>query len=580
MSEKYETQIEVLLERQAEALEEIARSHAQGSAFDALCVAMLDGTPSGYKRAMKAWFKGNNADNLSAAELTALVDKWYDITRVPWDGGVEYYQPDVTGVSNGTRYGDNVGMQCTPSTDTVANRDDYAGHPFFAVVDCNWVIDAETKDVQITAIDGVAGRFERYNPKVFVGVLQMNGYIYTVESAKTYRRGWTSTYKPYANIDAPFGVRFSDNKFHTWTVHGKYMAGLVNDTLTCCSGIPPRSRDISEDTLITRARKIGVGYSGGCMVDWSWLKLMAHIKYASLTLDGILQGCLNFNTTVYALVAEQGTRRLLVASGNVKNFPVGSRVLIGTRAGSDKSDRNPATAYSISGATGCKVVSCEEITLNDTKYTAINLDCEPFDSVANGASDTTTTYAATYLWDSGTADTVLGNDGSMVSCTSGVYPAKLQGIEFAVGAYEVMADCIMKLYQDESDAAVYWYEPYIVRDASKQATSVTNDYVATGIRCQQPASGQWRYIVKEGYNKGVFFPVNVVGGSSSMYHRDAFYQNSAAVGLREVLAFCSLNSGSSYGGCSALYGGYGLWTAWWNFAGRLSPNGCRGELTA
>ena len=101
----------------------------------------FDGTPEGYKRVMRQWFIDNGALEADENALTELCKKWYTVTRVPWHGWIAFAQPDVTAVTTGTRGGDNVGLSCTPSTDTVAARDDYAGHPLFAVVDCNFTVD-------------------------------------------------------------------------------------------------------------------------------------------------------------------------------------------------------------------------------------------------------------------------------------------------------------------------------------------------------------------------------------------------------------------------------------------------------
>ena len=172
--------LEELIEEQNNILRAGLAGNLTSDSLNALCIAMIDGTAEGYKRAMRAWFaaKGAQAKVDAGEDLTALCDEWYAITRQPWDGGVEFYQPSITAVSTGTKYGDNKGLNCTPSTDTVANVDDYAGHPLFAVVDCNWVVDSTTKDVKITAIDGVTANFERSNKNVYVGVLQQNGYTY------------------------------------------------------------------------------------------------------------------------------------------------------------------------------------------------------------------------------------------------------------------------------------------------------------------------------------------------------------------------------------------------------------------
>ena len=574
--------LEELIEEQNNILRAGLAGNLTSDSLNALCIAMIDGTAEGYKRAMRAWFaaKGAQAKVDAGEDLTALCDEWYAITRVPWDGGTEFYQPSITAVSTGTKYGDNKGLNCTPSTDTVANVDDYAGHPLFAVVDCNWVVDSTTKDVKITAIDGVTSNFERSNKNVYVGVLQQNGYTYTVEGGSTYKRGYTSTLKPYADIDAPFGTKFSDNSFRQWTIHSKYLSGLTTDNkMTACSGVAPRTRVMSHNSIHDYAKNNGTGYSGSCVVDWGFLQYMAYLKYASLTLDGILQGCVNHSYQHAALVGETGVKRILIAAGNVGNYPVGSNVLLGTRSGGV--DRYTAAMYSISGQDGCKVTAIEEITIDSTKYTAIYVDCAAFDSTAGDTNTDGTTVISTWLWDTGSTDCVLGNDGSPVSNTSGKYPAKLQGIEFANGAYEVYADAILKTYQDPEDTSKYYYEPYIVLDSSKQATSITDDYKATGLKLVQPSANGWYYQAKQGFAKGMFYCSSFAGASSSTYHKDGIYLLSKNSGnIYEVISFGSLDSGVAVGGLSCVhcYGGVSL--AYWRISARLSPNGNRGELAA
>ena len=105
----------------------------------------LDGTKSVYDSTMKAWFKANGVNAVSSKGLTALVDRWYQLTREEWQGGVKFAQPSESTVSTGTRTGDNAGLTCTPSTATQKNTDDYEGLPLFAVVDC--IDAAEKKEV-------------------------------------------------------------------------------------------------------------------------------------------------------------------------------------------------------------------------------------------------------------------------------------------------------------------------------------------------------------------------------------------------------------------------------------------------
>lgn len=572
------TQIEKLIAEQNEILRAGLGKNLNNDQLNALCVAMIDGTKAGYDRAMKAWFgaKGAQAKVDAGEDLTALCDEWYAITRVPWDGGVEFYQPDVTASGVGTKYGDNAGMVMEPSTDTVSGQDDYAGHPLFAVVDCNAVVDPTTKDVKITAIEGITNNFERYNPSVFVGVLQQNGYTYTEDSGKTYKIGYTSEYKQgKTDISAPFGVRFTDNKFRQWTIHTKYMAHKTGDNkLTCCAGVVPTARVFSHNSLMTYARNIGTGYSATCASDLGFIQFMYFLMTGVLYSDGKLTGCFGWDVRYPALKAETGAKRVLIAA-NVTNLPVGCTILIGPRGSGNTYDRYDAQA-TLSGGDGRKVTSVEQVTLDGTTYTAISFEGDAIDTVAAGADDATTTYVRSWHWTTGTTDCVLGNTGAYKSCTSGIYPIKIQGIELANGAWETLGDSIMKYYQDSEGN--YKFQRYTVADATKQSTAITADYKACGVEVDQPASSSWNYIVKMLFALGMFQPSIITGGGSSTYHKDAHYVLAATTGEREILCVGALNHGVAVCGVSCSACANSLGSTNWDFGGRLSFNGCRGEL--
>lgn len=572
------TQIEKLIAEQNEILRAGLGKNLNNDQLNALCVAMIDGTADGYKRAMKAWFaaKGAQAKVDAGEDLTALCDEWYAITRVPWDGGVEFYQPDVTASGVGTKYGDNAGMVMEPSTDALAGQDDYAGHPLFAVVDCNAIVDPTTKDVKITAIEGITNNFERYNPSVFVGVLQQNGYTYTEDSGKTYKIGYTSEYKQgKTDISAPFGVRFTDNKFRQWTIHTKYMAHKTSDNkLTCCAGVVPTARVFSHNSLMTYARNIGTGYSATCASDLGFIQFMYFLMTGVLYSDGKLTGCFGWDVRYPALKAETGAKRVLIAA-NVTNLPVGCTILIGPRGSGNTYDRYDAQA-TLSGGDGRKVTSVEQVNIDGTNYTALSFEGDAIDTVAAGADDATTTYVRSWHWTTGTTDCVLGNTGAYKSCTSGIYPIKIQGIELANGAWETLGDSIMKYYQDSEGN--YKFQRYTVADATKQSTAITADYKACGVEVDQPASSSWNYIVKMLFALGMFQSSIITGGGSSTYHKDAHYVLAATTGEREILCVGSLHDSVAGCGVSCSYCYASLGGTYWNFGGRLSFNGCRGEL--
>jgi len=258
---------------------------------------------------------------------------------------------------------------------------------------------------------------------------------------------------------------------------------------------------------------------------------------------------------------------MLVSDSYKNNILVGSSVLVGNYAGNK--DRGQGAMRSIAIAT---VAAVETVTVNETQYAAVYLNCPSFDTAANGADTDGTTYISSWHWMSGTNDDVLGNDGCHGSCTDAKHPAMIQGIEFAVGAYEVFTDVILNI----ADGV---YTPYIARQATYQATSVTANMAASSLTSAQPDANAWNYIRKMSYDGELFFGTDNDGGSSSTYTKDGFYKNGTATttGTREWLAFGYLSLGVGYCGPACLHGSNGLGAASWNYALRLSCNGTRGE---
>lgn len=541
--------------------------------------AVSSGNVNTYRATMRQWFRERLPEGWTAADLTALCDKWYTITRTGWAGGTEFYGWDVSQVSAGTRIGDARGLTCTPSTDTVKNKDDFEGLPLFAIKDCNWIVDADTLEPVITAIDGITDNFVRDDPDIYVGVLQMAPWHFWVDDdndAHNFIHGVTDTYATtYTNIaPVPESVR-QDGTMRPWVVHSKYMSKTVNGKMTSCAGLIP-SCNISHNNLHALSAKNGTQYSGGTIIDLSWLILMTYVKYASMTLDGILQGCCNYNYQYPAAASETSVKRVLLTTAQATNLTVGSSVLLGNYNGSK--DRGNGDMQKITTAAGAKITSIETVTISETEYAAVNLEIDNvFDTVANGADTTGTTYLSTFHWPSGSCDGVMGNDGSLTDCKSGKYPARLQGIEYMVGGYEVLADTILRLYEDGD--GVYVTRPAIVSKSAQQATSVTSNYKEpVNLLFNQPTdSAGWKYISHMSFANGAFFPRRYAA-SSSTGTRDGLYTEKSDTGAHEYLTFGGLDRGLWNAGLSCLNTNGNLGYGAWNSLARLSPNGNRGEF--
>ena len=304
---------------------------------------------------------------------------------------------------------------------------------------------------------------------------------------------------------------------------------------------------------------------------------MTYVKYASMTLDGILQGCCNYNYQYPAAASETSVKRVLLTTAQAANLAVGSSVLLGNYNGSK--DRGNGDMQKITTNAGAKITSIETVSVSGTDYAAVNLEIDnAFDTVANGTDTTGTTYLSTFHWPSGSCDGVMGNDGSPSDCKNGKYPAKLQGIEYMVGGYEVLADTILRLYED---SGVYITRPCVVSKSAQQATNITKNYKQpVNLLFNQPSdSAGWKYISHMSFADGAFFPRRYAA-SSSTGTRDGLYTEKDAVGTREYLAFGALANGPGLAGLSCLFAFVGLGSGVWHSLARLSPNGNRGEFSA
>ena len=542
-----------------------------------------------YKYLMKEFFEKRGSKTATPEQLTAICDEWYMKSRNKWDGYTKFYHPDLSAVSTGIKGGDNFGMICEPSTNTYKGRDDYAGNPLFAVTDCNWEMTDDGEPL-ITSIEGImcSEPFTRNDPDKFVGVLQMTGYHWWTEldltNSNSYYEGYCSNYsvKPYNtfHIEAlPEAVIHEDVdvrgrvllesisngsrcNVRSWVLHSKYMSDLTsNNTMTSYSGGPTRTYVFSHNSSHTYANNTSnihnqiSTYSGSTICDNAFLILMMRIKYASLTMDNIIQGSCKYNFQYAAVVSETNVKRVIISAANAENIIIGSTMLVGT--GTDRE----SAAYSISGQSGYVVTGKVPVGSNIAIM---------FNNAPNTFNVTTSTYITTSSWHTGSCDNILGNDGSPYDYTNKKEPAKLQGIEYMMGAYETFSDVLIKVYQENSK---YLYQPYLVRKVSQQAESITSNYIASNIIIQSNAGG-WGYIVYMTYKNGIYFTTRI-GGSSTTYTRDGIYFiASPSATIYQWLAYDWNGAGDYYCGINFLYPN--TITTAYTISTRLSCNGNRG----
>jgi hypothetical protein len=348
---------------------------------------------------------------------------------------------------------DNAGLVCEPSTDTVDGRDDYADIPLFKWYNCNYKRDA-SGHAYPTAIEHLSDNY-RKTGTVDVGVIQMTPYVKWDDSDPDYIL-WSITDSPRDGF-TPWAAAKSGDTVYPYVIHSKFFSGVGEDGLlrSVYDLVPAHNQ--SYNSLITDYGKKGAGYKGAGGERATWQILFNSIKYAVKSSQEKYAGCTGYNLQYPAAV--QRSEKLTyfpVTAAQAKNLLVGSRVSVGYGSkGSDgtvNNDRSASTVHQY--ADEAKILKIEPI---DDTTSAVYLDCDAFDTMPVALSDTLNApiTLSTMHWHSGTTDAVIGHhDGSPGSNTDLKHPYRVQGIEYAVGGYEVLSDVVLA-FDDSNGKDVY-----------------------------------------------------------------------------------------------------------------------------
>lgn len=472
----------------------------------------------------------------------------------------EFYQYSVSPSSLGVAKDGNVGLIAKPSTNTTADRDDYASIGLFRPVDVNGYVD-ENDDYHVTAIKG-DGRFKADGSNGDVWVMNMTGYIKRYDTDTVW--GYSYSDIMHGGFDVISGGRKINGTIRPYMLRAKYPA-VTNpydgNKLASISGQNPEYNNMSHNGQINAFKAKGTQYSGKTSHDDFWVKLMLMLKYKSTNIETLAKGCISYYSQYTPSVYESGVSRFIVTNAQAANFVVGSRVSVGDfSSGSQTADRQSALVNNI--ANRVKILDLEP--LPDGLNVAINLDCPPFTTNSK-------TTISTMVWGSGACDGVLGVDGSPYDVNSGKEPLIINGIEIIHGGYEVIQNMI--IYNDNTDPLDYQIKAYICYDCKKYATSPTQDYNLISKRLVR-TNNSWKYMSKgeiDINHPSVIVPTEANAGSTTGF-ADGIYTNSPTTGYRVWLSLGDLSRGA-IGGFFCLYGVGGLTYFVWGFLGRLSATG-------
>lgn len=389
----------------------------------------------------------------TASALDIAIDVLFKLPRTGKVYTVKMPRFAANPTVNCEKLDDNAGLVCEPSTDTVEGRDDYADIPLFKWYNCNYKRDA-SGHAYPTAIEHLSDDY-RKTGTVDVGVIQMTPYVKWDDSGPDYIL-WSITDSPRDGF-TPWATAKSGDTVYPYVIHSKFFSGVGEDgLLRSVYDILPE-RDQSYNSMITDYGKKGAGYKGAGGERVAWQILFNAIKCAVKSSQEKYAGTTGYNVRCSAAI--QRSEKLTyfpVATAQAKgSLIVGSRASVGygsNNNGAVNTDRSVATMHSY--ASSAKILKIEP--LDDTN-SAVYLDCDAFDTMPVALSDTLNApiTLSTMYWHSGTTDAVIGHhDGSPGSNTDSKHPYRVQGIEYAVGGYELLSDIVFA-FNDSGGKDVY-----------------------------------------------------------------------------------------------------------------------------
>ena len=483
---------------------------------------------------------------LPQESLECTIETYYALRRTGKVYQTKLWKYAANPTSTGEKLLDNAGLVFEPSTDTAEGQDDYADIPLFQWVNCNYIRDDDGAARPI-AVEGMDNY--KTSGAVDVGAMQMS-FWWNWDATPEDHVLVTVSDTPHPELGLvpwPECVK-ADGTVLPWCIGSSYISGEASDGLLRSQpGLLPALFQ-SHNNMITNYQLKGPGYWGAGAVRNLWQILWIAIKGATKNSQSLFYGCTNYNYQYAVAAATTGQTYVTLTEQQAESLIAGSCVCIGTgpEEGGASLDRGQAYMRDI--------VSLARI--SKIEGTNVFLDHDAFDA-PTGA------YLSTMSWSSGTTDAVRGHhDGSATNNTDGKHPYRVQGREYAIGAYIVAADTVAYLLEDNSRDV--YVAPRGVPHSPTWATIQSTYTLAGNIPAYNDGTATDYYIgdIDVDAALGAWNPSSE-GSSSAQGFADRYYAGGdATLTQREYLQGGNLWNGSS-AGSSCLVLGYWLGNAWW-----------------
>ena len=503
--------------------------------------------------------------------LERSIENYYALRRTGKVYQTKLWKFASNPTSTGEKLLDNTRLVFEPSTDTEEGQDDYLNgqHPLFEWVNVNYVRDDDGTPRPV-AVEGM----DNYQTTgaVDVGTMQMS-FWYKWDASNAEYDLITISDMPHPELKLQPWVECvkADGTVVPWCIGSKHISGTAADgKLRSQPGLKP-ARNQSHNNMITNYQSKGSGYWGAGACRNVFQFIFNAIKGGTKNSQNLYAGCTNYNYQYEASVQSAETHTYFpVTNAQAANLVVGSYVSVGyagNNNGAENRDRGQTTVHSY--ADDVKILSIETL---DGNNKAVYLDIMEESAFNTQPHVYTEEFSApiilsTMHWWSGATDAVKGrHDGSPGSNTNGKYPYRVQGREYAIGAYIVASDTVIDLQSDYTKKVLV--APKGVAHSSSDAT-IRSTYTEIGTIPAATAGNNadwWIGDIDLDMTTGSWYP-STEGSGNSQGIGDRVYAggSGATSGLREYLQGGNLwvgsNAGSSYLNC-----GYWLGDGLWDYA--------------
>lgn len=465
------------------------------------------------------------------------------------------------------KLGANAGLVCEPSTDTVEGQDDYGDKIEFMWWHCNYVYDEYGNKI-VTAIEGDENYSE--TGTVDVGTLGMTFYYSWDKSNDEYQMLSWSTSPDQSLGLAPFDYSvMHDGTIRPYYVLSAYPSTLGSDGLLHSQPNGKLERFQSHNNMITNYGKKGANVTGARASRNTFQIIFNLLKYGAKDSQSIYKGATSWNFQYKAAVERDTDDTYFpVTASQAANLEVGCYVSVGyagVSGGATTLDRYYSNIHIY--ADDVKILRIEDMG-DGNKAVYLDIDTgfttTPVD-LGDGLSSPVY-MSSMHMWTGETNKVIGKHDGSAVSNTSGHHSYRVQGVEYALGAYIVASDVVMDFQSD------YSKKVYVAPRGVAHSTSITTIRSTYKLVGNIPASADgngsdWNVgDIDIDPETGAWYPSLEVAGSTQGFCDKVYAGGKATSGQREYLQGGDLRGGA-LAGSAYLDCWNGLSAADWNFCG-------------